>query len=545
MKKAKKKLIASKPYDSKAYFTLESSHEDQPIELLECYYNAKLHNQGIKDLTLKNGRIGLANLGTSYFVSLHTTYVMERFNLLYKSNAEFPSNPLHFSNRKLKQLYTIRLANLTDDMFVLEFKPKKDDHKLFHSKIWVDQRLEHIVKVEVSKTNLKKHPFIEVDAGHKMDSLNFHLAYSFDNSKRHLLNKLEFNYDFRYDNRIVKRRIESEGVFLFYEKDELFTLPYNSLDEKSLSDYDKIVSQPHNPKFWTYNEVLSPSENVVETKAFFEKNGLLLNFSKLASYGHLFKNNIVAWDTTRLRLNDINNGQNYQLSPEKLNINNKGVIRSHLYEFAYGIYLDRNDIADRTFYTSSTLIDFEESFYYLKTNRFTECLINMVFDIVEIEKRRMTETLENNDWTLFQVDSIYKTTNQMVRRKVDELIKTTEHGHEEDITINYINNIDSVLDINNQKLIRSPLVEYNDSLIDYYITEIYNISHALLDLGKYEIALNVLKIGESYGDLNPWLYYNLGVCYYQLENMNLACKNFKKAKRKGEFIDDEFKDLCQ
>ncbi len=544
-KKAKKNLVASKPYESKAYFTLESSHEDRPIELLECYYNAELHNQGIKQLKLKNGRIGLAELETSYFVSLHTTYVMERFNLLYKSNSEFPFNPLHFPLRKIKQLYTIKLFSLTDDIFALEFIPKEQNMELFYSKIWVDQKLQHIVKIEVSQSNLKKHPFVEVDAGHKMDSLNFRMMYSFDNSDRQLLNKIEFDYDFYYFNTVTERRIGTQGVFLFYEKDTLFNLPYNSLKESSLSDYDRIVNQPHNPKFWDYNEVLSPSQKVMQTRAFFEQHGLLLNFSKLALFNSVFKNRIMAWNANRFRLYDINGDRNYQLSPEKLDISNKAIIRSQLYEFSYGIYLDRNDINDSTFYTSSTLINFESSFYYLKTNRFTESLINMVFDIVEIENRKMINTLNSQNWSLTQVDSIYMLTNRNAKRNVNQFIKKTEHGKEEENMLTYIHEIDSVLGVQNERLVRSTFSMHEDELADYYIKEVYNIGNALLELRKFEVALNVLKIGEYFGDTNPWVYYNLGICYFELDEIDLACENFKKAKENGETIDKIFADLCR
>ncbi|MFK8037679.1 MAG: carboxypeptidase-like regulatory domain-containing protein [Crocinitomicaceae bacterium] len=544
LKKAKKKLLASNPYQSKTYFTLESNYNSHPIELLECYYNATLNNQGIENLALKNGRIGLAELGTSYFVSLHTTYVMERFNLLYKNNTEFPSNPLHFSNRKIRKRYDVKLVGLNDDIFVLEFIPNQNKSSLFSTKIWVDRKVQHIVKIEVWRNNLKMHPFVEIDAGHKMDSLNFRLTYSFDNSDRQLLNKIEFSYDFDYDNKVTKRRIFSEGIFLFYEKDSQFNLPYNSLEEFSLSDYDKIVSQPYNPQFWKFNEVLSPSNKVKETRQFFEENGLLLNFSKLESLSPIFKNRIVPWDTTRILLSDLNGEINYEMNDRRLKSNAKAMIRAELYEFVYGIYLDRNEIEDSIFFTSSTLIDTQKSFYFLSQNKFTDCLINLVFDLVEIERRKMISNLELSHWSLNEVDSIYTETSRSAKLKVDQFIKTTEHGTLEDEIMDYVTEIDSILTIDNTGLIRIFERDYNDSLRLYYIAEIYSIGTALIELGKYEVALNVLKVGENFGNDYPWLYYNLGVCYYQLNEVELACQNFKVAEQSGELVEDLFKELC-
>lgn len=101
---AKKKILTRKNYQTKSYFTLESHYENQPMELLECYYNAEIYYEGIHSLDLKNGRIGLSEIDRTYFVSLHTTKIISDYKLMSKKENKFPSNPLHYSKSKKKPI---------------------------------------------------------------------------------------------------------------------------------------------------------------------------------------------------------------------------------------------------------------------------------------------------------------------------------------------------------------------------------------------------------------------------------------------------------
>lgn len=54
---------------SKAYFSLNTSIEEQPLEFLECYYNAEQIGGDLIDLYLKNGRLALQTIDGGLFLT--------------------------------------------------------------------------------------------------------------------------------------------------------------------------------------------------------------------------------------------------------------------------------------------------------------------------------------------------------------------------------------------------------------------------------------------------------------------------------------------
>ncbi len=57
---------------AKVFYGIETQAREQPVEQLECYYNAYLTGNRIDQLRFKNGRMGLAVLDDRYFLTLNT-----------------------------------------------------------------------------------------------------------------------------------------------------------------------------------------------------------------------------------------------------------------------------------------------------------------------------------------------------------------------------------------------------------------------------------------------------------------------------------------
>tara|TARA_B110000046_G_C12993308_1_gene398848 strand:+ start:1385 stop:1945 length:561 start_codon:yes stop_codon:yes gene_type:complete len=183
-------------------------------------------------------------------------------------------------------------------------------------------------------------------------------------------------------------------------------LPYYTETSHELSDYDKIVTQPNNETFWSQNEVISPSRKTILYQQYFKRAGVLLNFDELSRYNTLFKNRIVEWSERRILIDEINSDENYMVS-RKYDAHN-GSLQGDFYNLQAYIYLDRNLRNDSIFYLSKTLIDLEDSYYYyLEVNKYTACIINTYFDLIEFERRQMMVVLESRVWEKPQVDSIY------------------------------------------------------------------------------------------------------------------------------------------
>ncbi len=544
----KEKIQARKDYDTKAYFTLESQYHNQPAELLECYYNANIGTEGIQGLSLKNGRIGLAEIDSNFYVSLHTTTILSEYKLFTKKGNDFPSNPLHYSKKKQKKYYNIKLAGVREEIYKLKFTPKKKYKGLFHAYIWIDKQKRNIIKTELFNQALERHPLLGIDPNHHINDIDYNVVYTFGNNRKQDLKKIEFKYNLDYDNSKDIRKVITAGAFLFYERNQLFDLPYFPDGADMMSDYDKIVSQPYNKLFWQYNEILSPSRKVLENRQFFKENGVLLNFSELSKRNKIFRNRFMPWDTTRLTLTDINGEYSFNVDPtfEKKHYNSHST--SRFYSFDGGLYLDRNAILDTTFYLSSTQVNLDETYYYLKPNRFTIAMINMIYDLMEIERRELMNILESREWSKAQVDSIYEKSSQQLDARIYHFLRAVDLGNEEKELRDYVKKINYELSIDNSSLISDLSPKIETTIFegeDDEMAQLYNYGSALANLGNYEEALSVLLKGEESGLEHPWLFHNIGFCYYMLKNNDKACHYFSKVIAAGEEVDSELVKNCQ
>jgi hypothetical protein len=541
--KARNNLLKKKPFQSKTYFTLETNSLDYPVELLECYFNADIYPFGIKNLILKNGRIGMSLIDEHYFVSLSTTNIISGYDLLNDLENKLPSNPLHLSKSRLKKFYTPELISVENSIYRILFTSKKDSLNYFNCTVWIEANSSRIIKVELNKHNLMKHPLVEINPKHFMDSLNFNLTYTYGNDNNQMLQKIEFNFDFDYDNTLIVRKMKSNGVFLFYDNTTVFDLPYYSIKAASISDYNKIVFQPYNEEFWKNNEVLLPSKKVLEYRNFFNEHGVLLNYDDLAGYySYEFRQSILSWSEQRLFYADINKNELFFEDPSSRYFYHGSRTTPFFYSLRFEIYLDRNVFDDSEVYLSKTLIKLDESFYFSYIGKNTTGFINVYFDLVEIERREMMDVLERRRWSKNQVDSIYKSTLVSLKAKHQVYLKNAFFGLNEKSFLPYLKQVKEMLDIDNSKLIIDDdfLMEDDDNIF----IDLYNYGNVLYSEGKYEQSLEVLLKAYDMGDKHPWLYYNLALNYLVLNDIDNACYFFMKSKEVGQELDPYILKRC-
>ena len=305
-----------------------------------------------------------------------------------------------------------------------------------------------------------------------------------------------------------------------------------------MNDYKKIVHRPYDDLFWQHNtEVILPSKESQEYKAFFDKNGVLLNFNDLYVSDHvLFKKNSFPWSKKRkisyysMNHDPDSNFKNYD------NINKT----ASDFNLSYQLFLDRNTFNDNTYYKSQAIINPNECFYYPEPNEYTTCFINIYFDLVEVARRNMISVLNKKDWTKLETDSIFKSTLSNLDIDLKEYLKLVKKGNNVRMLETYINKIKTLLDVDNTYLIqkREPVIAYNRRIIKA------GKGVHLLKLKKYKEALDCFKKYEDLGEDHPWIYYNIGLAYLYLENKANACAYFKKSNDLGEPIDPDISNQC-
>src|SRR5206468_3201860 len=93
IQKCKANMNNAESFSAKVFFELETETENEPIEILECYYNGKFSKASIQELLFKNGR-GANALSSAhgYFHSYNTSKAFTELSLT-QLNDHFPFIP--------------------------------------------------------------------------------------------------------------------------------------------------------------------------------------------------------------------------------------------------------------------------------------------------------------------------------------------------------------------------------------------------------------------------------------------------------------------
>ena len=544
---ARSKYKSQADGQAKTYFSMETIADGQPAELLECYYNGAYGPAGIEKLALKNGRIGMSPIEGAYFANLNTTEIIADYNLIGTQHNRLPPNPFHISKFRFKKAYTVDFIGLKEDVYHLAFVPQNNQEELFAAEFWIRKEDREILQIKLIRNELDTHPFRPIDPQHNINSLDFEIQYTFSGNHNNTLQKVAFSYEVDYFNGHNVRIMKSNGQFLFYDNNSMFYLPYYNVVEPSITDYERIVSQPYNAFFWDKNEIISPSQKSLAYQTYFQKNGVLLNFDKLSKIDqHHFSSRLKPWSEDRILLSELNNGENFAINPNQLA--QRTTPLTNLYNLDAYIYLDRNAYEDTVVYLTRTMIDLKTSYYHLKPNKNTTCILNMYFDFIEIERRSLEETLYSRYWSEPQVDSIYAKMHQQMKYNLDYFWSAVEHGELDEEVLRYAKIINNHLHIDNTLLIWSDYM--SDNFLEIKSTsepwvQMYNYGTLCLKQGQYELALQSLEAAYEMGSRDPWLFYNLGLTYIKLNDIVKGCQFLQTSQELGEEVPDELISVCK
>jgi len=441
----RQKLRSAKQHPSKMYFTLETTYNNQAVEMLESYNNCLVSNCCTEDIHLKNGRIGLAMTDdNSYFVSLNTSQAVSYINIT-ESNAYLPDIPLQFSRNKMKKNFKLTRLTTAEDQqnsVHIGFSPIENDGKAFRGELWIHKTSFGIQKIILEGDQLRTHPFLPMFPGTAVDSVGIKIVLNYDPEiPGGCLSNISFNYSLIFSKSENKRSIQTKGLMYFYDYDNPFILPYFDFDP-SQNDYRKITFMPYNPSFWSNSEGLMYTEKQDEMISFLRKNGVLLNYNHhiindipvnefIKLKAKFFEDNYVWWsDTSRLSLK--NNRLNKDTLTAQQIYNPK--LRSELSKLRAQIFLDIYPVGDSLSWFSATVFDVFNSFYKLEEINTTDCFLNIYFDLCEIERRKMEKQLSLlrspdraaiesvYQQTLASIDSLY----DIYRKKVQTGFNQTE-----------------------------------------------------------------------------------------------------------------------
>ena len=430
---SKKHLQDAELQKSKTYFLLETEIDKQPVELIECYYNSEFTANKINDLQFKNGRIGIAPYKDRFFVSLNSSKAFTFLNLLY-TDAYMPNNPYQYNkknNRKYFRLYLIKQYDSIQPVYQIGFKAQNRNGDFFDGELHILKDKQQLVKIVLSSAKANKQPFKPLFSNAHIKDVAMQITKTYDvHGNDFYLNHMDFNYQLNYLVNDSLKLVSSSGLMYFYDYNKLFQAPYFVYNH-DIDDYKKITSLTYNDQFWQTNQAFSYSEKTKKGVAYYTQNGLLLNYKNEGNLkqgvlrNSFFEYNYLMWSSSKrlyLKTSGIKNDtmENFSSADQQI-IANRYALKAQ-------VFLDVNPIGDSLQHYSASIYDVVESYYNIREDKFTNCFLNIYFDLVEIERRKMEKEISKNKHSLKHLDVCYKHTQIAVENLGLKYFKEVERG---------------------------------------------------------------------------------------------------------------------
>jgi len=101
---------------------------------------------------------------------------------------------------------------------------------------------------------------------------------------------------------------------------------------------------------------------------------------------------------------------------------------SQRYQLKAQIFFDINQIGDSLQHYSATIFDCFNSYYNIHEEPFTNCFMNIYFDLFEIERRSMEKIMAQRKYSVTQLDSVYKQSVKNLDRQTADYLRLVERG---------------------------------------------------------------------------------------------------------------------
>lgn len=446
-----KKTQTNKPKNAKTHYVLQSMIGNKQMELVECYYNGEFAGYDTKNLNLKNGRIALADFNNRFFISTESSKAMYMHRLFY-TNEYFPISPFQLRKNQLKSKYDLSLVSkyLNKDStttYVINFTPKNHQEKYFSGRVWLNSDYGNIIKVNLNAENVSIHPFIPHGNAKSIKKVNINLSKTYqliDFSS--YVNSIDFNYQITYNTmEDSSYSVNTSAVLYAYDYKNEFILPKFNFSNGMYEDYRKINATPYNPFFWDnidefkIKNIARKNDYFIKRKSSITNQTLFLNNSFFEK--GMFEHPYVFWSKNRVEFRESS-------FDSKNNKSNLGMMPSDLYHLEAQIFLDVNELNDSLNYITKTIFDPFKSYYYFPKTNEGLAFINMYFDLIEINRRKLEEAFRKEK----NAESIIQSYNQKhieFENTIKQFFKEVEHGTNENAMLKWNQIIRKELGIDN------------------------------------------------------------------------------------------------
>ena len=441
LKVANKYRTLALEHPVKLFLSLQSFEDKtEPLELIEAFYGGRVNlKDGIREMYIKNGRIGLNTKENGFFFNLTYTSFLRRYHVFEKGNmAGFPDCPLHATPDQMRKEF-----RFTDNGVVFDGNmPFREiaftnNNNTCNGTIVLNDSLLTVKSIVVEYRDVKSKMFATLNRKDKIDALNVRFAYYYKPNEKEpsqmILERVYLDYDCQYYSAALKkhRDIETKISLLCYDYEHGFE-PVLFGDTCLTTDYQRIMTLPFNETFWKINYFVAEDEQRDAVVNFFENNGALINYSQQSFHAFpAIQTPYKEWNPdTPLEKSDFQNKAGFQLVTGNYYDPSK---RARSTDFPY--FLDINlllnyfDDHGKVGYSTKTLFNTRISFWLIQWDNLRKEYANLYFDLCELASRDIGKRLSALPaYDEKAILNIYQEEMENLRNRLKTFAKHTKYG---------------------------------------------------------------------------------------------------------------------
>lgn len=412
-------------YRAKAFYSIESTKDDLPLEVVECFYNADVNGFNVKDLAFKNGKLFL-NKSESGWRTINASETYKRFDVFQETDL-FPSSILCFGLSGMKKRFNVEME-FTEDLYKVFFSPKDKNGAYFSGYIFIDRYDYSLKQIEYFTDNATIYPFLPLYPDDSISKVSLSINETFaDNGGFVLPELVRYDYSFDYYSRRygVLHKVESKSFLYLYDYGESFVDPLFDFYADP-TDYRKISLIPYNDVFWKQNYKFTISESKSEKIDYFEREAQTFDYNSSTSDEIIFGDNITAqignntdnfrhrgfFETPYIKWDGDVKLMVHEKRPQSESSIENIIATSQKYKFVVQILLDITELDDSIHWQSFTIFDPFQSYYEYEehpTENIFAC-VNIYFALCEGIRLDMEERLKKNHRSVEDIRRIYSET---------------------------------------------------------------------------------------------------------------------------------------
>ena len=444
---------------SKLFYGMETHSDDQPVEVLNAWYNATFKGASLEEMDLRLGSIGIAPKGDRHFINFNTARAFALMDV-HAEEGRFPLSPLaHRSARKLRETFTVERVSAghgADAVDHLRVVPRANTPGAFTMDLWLATEGVEVRAVELTCVACTQHPFVPLFPEGRIDTVDMRYRQTWTLQPPYMPEVMELDYHTSYTGPGFQDQFRTPAIMHAHDPGAPF-IPTLFEPKPGIEEYRMIRWLPRDTVLEKRLAAPVPTERQLRDRAFIATHDLANNtwYDGLAYRYDLLKPAYTVW-SRKERIGV----QHLRERPEQYV---HGRIPPERMKLRAQLYLAMDTTGGAFHYTSAAVFDGLRSMYAPTSRHWLKAYLNIAFDLAELEHRRMQERLDVPGMTVERARRIHAEHEARLRETLDTYVRRTKRGGDMALLHQWNRQVKNELGINNLMLVE-PRQDVHDFL---------------------------------------------------------------------------------